>query len=802
MLVNSRYLLQWFLLRGIMRVLVCIGIVGLGFSLSVSAQSAWGEGLDYHLTNGTHFSSYGVETAERDYPYKNLYVDPVATLVAGSTEIDDIYHLNQVYLDGGTIYASKIDADNFTWNGGSLYLDGGVHSSTYGIEQRYSEARKYLYIKSGAKVNGGGAVSRYSEPTHGNSVVVSGAGSEWNTSGGLTIGGDSRGNSLGISNGGMVTSSGSTVGSGWRGQYNTVNVSGSGSKWNSGGLSVGVYRGGHNRLSIEDGSVVNSSWGEIGGERASDDNVVTVSGNGSLWNISSNLRVGDSSLRNHLMVSDGAVVSNSNSSIGISGSYTSEDNSVDVAGAGARWVMSGDLTVGDSSAMSSGNGVVVSGGAYVECNTAIISKHNSVDVSGLGTLLHSKSRLDVEGDLRIGELAKVVVGNVDPTLVPDGSFIVDGKGGVDIALSGSSILNAGASTLGYLSDHRSWVQVAGVGSLWSSEGELVVGEYGNGNQLDILYGGAVASAAGHVGRHSSNNWVVVAGPGAEWINKGELGVGASGSENKLRIYGGMVSNATGRVGQHAVANDNSVWVAGDGSTWNNAETLVIGHEENSGNSVVVSYGGEVIAQNGLEIKGVGNELSLDGGRLTVGVNFDASIDGFHYESGSTLAVQGQVSGLPVLEAGRRLETPHVLGDFEVQGVFAPGMSPADSVVDGSFFVAENGALEMELGGYVLGAEYDRLTVTGNSVLAGRLDLVFLDAFVPTNGASFDLFNWGGGLEEGSSFSAITPLMGDLEWDASELYTTGRLSVIPEPSVIVVIGFCGISAWFIRSRFLM
>lgn len=172
--------------------------------------------------------------------------------------------------------------------------------------------------------------------------------------------------------------------------------------------------------------------------------------------------------------------------------------------------------------------------------------------------------------------------------------------------------------------------------------------------------------------------------------------------------------------------------------------------------------------------------------------------------GGTVAVGGTLSvangSWLSLGSGGRLEVANFIGDLTVHGTLAPGNSPGDSIVDGGLTLAPDGTLEMELGGYAPGGEYDRLTVTGLSTLDGILDIISLNSFSATNGASFDLFNWEGGVD-GKFVDINTPtLSGELEWDTSDLYTTGTLSVIPEPSVMALLGFCGGGLWVIRKIF--
>ena len=297
----------------------------------------------------------------------------------------------------------------------------------------------------------------------------------------------------------------------------------------------------------------------------------------------------------------------------------------------------------------------------------------------------------------------------------------------------------------------------------------------------------MSSARGYIGEAdgspASDNTVEVSGAGSKWdVTSGVLWVGLSGNNtgnrNSLKVKDGGMVSTSGR--------------------------LIIGHERNYDNSVTITNGGALIARSGVTIAQSGGSLNTlnldDGGRLTVGTNFNASMIGFNYNSGSTLAVEGQLSGLSSLEAGHRLETADVLGDMLVHGTFAPGNSPADSIVDGILTIAANGTLEMEVAGDLPGSEYDHLTVTDAAYLEGTLDIVLLDDFSVTYGDSFDLFNWDGGVSGEFASISSAALTGDLEWDTSELYTEGTLSVIPEPSSLLLMGVVAGLGLFIRRRF--
>jgi ArsR family transcriptional regulator len=621
-----------------------IAMLGMINCLIATAQT-W---PDFYLTNGTHLTSYGVETYD-PATAKNLYVNPTAILKPGGTELSDIYDGNQLYLNGGWVVASAIDEDDFTWNSGTLNLNGGNHLTTYGFNTGTGkilnigpEATLFQEtlnsIPSGSLLNlGAGRLSvgdfnasmagfslygydpfftgssgtleisgtLSGMPSHyydsGVSVVLNGDTALWDLQ---ADGINTIGRSVTVKNGATLTGSANN----WF--YSTVTVTGSGSRWDAGTLSMNAEGG---EIIISDGGQLHSAAAHIGDVPGSGNKVV-VTGNESLWN-------------------------------------------------------SGTITMGQS--LGFGNSLVVSNGAH------ILSE---------GTLI---------GVPRTG-------GN--------------------------------------------HVMVTGKNSQWIMSGGITLGDGSGGNTLIINNGGYVESANAYIGRSSLNVWL---------------------------------------------ADGNKVEVSGEGSAWNNAGLITIGNtlsDASGGNSLEVSGGGLVRADGGVVLVTPYDVLNLnDGGHLTVGTDFDASMVGFNFNSGGTLSVEGQFTGLSQLEPGRRLETPNLLGDFTVHGIFAPGTSPADSLLDGTLTVASDGTLEMELGGYAVGTEYDRLTVTGLASLDGLLDIVFLDNFAATNGASFDLFNWDGGVS--GTFSAIstTALETGQYWDTSELYTTGQLSVIPEPGSVGLLG---------------
>ncbi|HWB52861.1 MAG TPA: hypothetical protein VG722_01670, partial [Tepidisphaeraceae bacterium] len=114
---------------------------------------------------------------------------------------------------------------------------------------------------------------------------------------------------------------------------------------------------------------------------------------------------------------------------------------------------------------------------------------------------------------------------------------------------------------------------------------------------------------------------------------------------------------------------------------------------------------------------------------TVDVTNDAAID-----IGGTLATEhlnavNIGNGGTLLGAGE-VKTPVFL---EAGGTVAPGDDPGILTVDGDYTQSANTILSIEIGGPTLGTDYSQLLVGGAASIAGELDVVFINSYVPTAG---------------------------------------------------------------------
>ena len=386
----------------------------------------------------------------------------------------------------------------------------------------------------------------------------------------------------------------------------------------AGDVTVGT-NGSFTLLILTNGALLtNSGNGYIGRNAGANSNTVRVTGANTRWLIQSNLFIGSNGAFNLLVVSNGALVGNSNATIG--SSALSSNNAVVVTGTGSFWSNRGSILLGDS---GGGNSLEISNGGKVRAEDTIIGANSSgnralvtgsnslwsnrftlfVGQFGNGNLLVVSNGAQVTGDEgRIGSL-----GTSNQVTVTGASSHWSNQNELYIAIAGTNnrllVENAGRVSddtghIGFnLASRSNEAVVTGGGSIWSNRLDLYVGESGSFNRLVATNGGLVASSNAFVGLggSSSNNTAVITGTNSFWDNRGDLTVGNGGIGNQLIVSNGaLVGNNAGYIGRAVGGSDNAATVTGAGSVWSNAGTLTIG-SVTTGNRLVVSDGGAVLA---------------------------------------------------------------------------------------------------------------------------------------------------------------------------------------------------------------
>nr|MDQ3421776.1 hypothetical protein [Acidobacteriota bacterium] len=178
-----------------------------------------------------------------------------------------------------------------------------------------------------------------------------------------------------------------------------------------------------------------------------------------------------------------------------------------------------------------------------------------------------------------------------------------------------------------------------------------------------------------------------------------------------------------------------------------------------------------------------------------GTDFTAAdTRGAHFGAHSTVKTNliypdGQIAGLD-LTAGKSL----LVRNYHGNPLASPDPGPIAIRIDQSMTMDPTGTLSLMLDG----DEWDSIIsfAPGISVtLGGTLDLSFaagvdIEAEI---GRTFQIFDWTGVTPAGS-FNLSSPYA----WDVSQLYTSGQVTLVPEPSCLSLIVLAA-PAWFRRRR---
>lgn len=119
----------------------------------------------------------------------------------------------------------------------------------------------------------------------------------------------------------------------------------------------------------------------------------------------------------------------------------------------------------------------------------------------------------------------------------------------------------------------------------------------------------------------------------------------------------------------------------------------------------------------------------------------------------------EVDGLLDIQGGAVTGSGTILGDVQNGGLVAPGQSPGDITIQGSYTQTVSGTLSMELGI----AAQDFLTVTGTAALTGTLEINLLEDYTPAPLDSFQILAYTSHTGEFGTLLLPT-LSGGLGWD--------------------------------------
>lgn len=401
----------------------------------------------------------------------------------------------------------------------------------------------------------------------------------WQMGNNLYVGSNGAFNRMVVSNGAFLNNNSGFLGNGASSSNNFALITGSGSLWtNRSDLRVGFF-GRDNQMIVSNGARVVSFGGELGSQPGSSNNLVVVTGSGSVWTnvLGGWVSVGGGERGNRLVIEAGGLVDGDNGVVG-TGAFGGDSEAV-VTGASSRWSSRTDLVVGlnpSNNRLVVSNGAVVVAGNNGRLGAVTGSTGNVVVVTGAGSLWSNQF------NLYLGEAG------------PGNRMEVNGGG---MVVSSNTYVGYGsANNLGL---------VTGSGSLWSNRYNVVVGTFGSSNRLVISNGAQlVSNREGVLGSASSsvNNSALVTGPGSLWhLNRSGsslpgLIAGDLGGGNTIVVSNGatMLVRRFLVIGRTSSAASNSVTLTDIGTKLTVFDTgqLIVG-EHSANNRLVVKDGAEL-----------------------------------------------------------------------------------------------------------------------------------------------------------------------------------------------------------------
>ena len=491
-------------------------------------------------------------------------------------------------------------------------------------------------------------------------------------------------------------------------------------------------------LVITNNGVLSSGGGRLGNADSSSNNSVLVSGSGSVWTNTAQVRVGNSGSGNSLVISNGGEVVILGAGV-VGSAATSSNNSVLVSGSGSVWTNTSEVDIGS---LGIGNSLVISSSGTVFNSDGYIGKssgsdNNSVLVTGNGSVWTNTGNLNVGYD-----------GSGNSLVISNSGTVFDSEGWIGVGADSNSVL------------------ITGSGSVWNNSIDLYVGYFNSGNSLVISDGGTAFSAydgAIGYGATSSSNSVLVTGSGSVWTDTGDFKVGYAGSGNSLVISnGGTLVSSNLFVGYNSSSSNNLVTLNGGNLTVANGLTNGVLDVRQG---TFTMNGGTNTVDQFAATNGVSSIVSFNGGALitksTTVSNGAAFVVGNGTNS-ATLALANGGTGVHSFNNGLVISSNAtlngvgtVLGATTMAGTLSPGFSVGTITISNDLVLSSSSVLQ-----YELGSNSDLTVVSSNLTLDGTINITDAGGF--TNG-TYTIFTYGGTLTDNGLTIGTTP-------DSSLCYT--------------------------------
>jgi fibronectin-binding autotransporter adhesin len=516
-------------------------------------------------------------------------------------------------------------------------------------------------------------------------------------------------------------------------------------------------------LNLDKGTVTAGSTVYIGNGASGGSGVIgtfNMSGGTFTKSGGNNFLVGDAGATGNLEVTGGTLTNNGEFQIGNgSGSH----GNVTLSGSGTintgSWVSIG---------RSTGTGVMnVFGGTLTKtnANTAFIVGDGST-----GTLNQTGGAITASGEFWVASGTSTGTYNMSGGTLNTSNWFVVGRN---------------ANGVGLLKMTGGTINNTGTGS------DLVVGA-NQGSSGTILLSGGTLNATGRntsIGKGSGTGVVTLSGVGE--LKTNQLMLGESGGTGTVNFNGGSlrVVSINGLTG-NSTFNFNGGTLQATADSVNFISGLTTAQLQDGGALIDTQSFHLTAAQ---AFTGSGGLTKSGAGSLTLtGVS---SYTGTTTVSEGKLIVEGNIStsGFTNVALGAAIGGSGTIGNLTIEagGTFAPGSSIGTLHVVGALSLGGQSVFEISPGGLA-----DRAIALAQLAFGGTLEVVNIgDALV--GGETFDLFDWGSSTGTFTSVS-LPSLDSGLSWDDRNLYVTGQITVIPEPTT-ALLGWIGLGGIWRRRR---
>ena len=207
--------------------------------------------------------------------------------------------------------------------------------------------------------------------------------------------------------------------------------------------------------------------------------------------------------------------------------------------------------------------------------------------------------------------------------------------------------------------------------------------------------------------------------------------------------------------------------------FNNAGTII----KSGGNGTTVV---QVILDNS-------GTIDVQTGKLNLGPKFLQSAGRLHLGGGQFEAKDSYGRKSPLdLKSGKLTGSGSVDADVINSGLIAPGNSPGLITINGNYTQTASGILDMEIGGLLAGTQHDQMIVNGSASLAGTLNIVKYNNFLPNAGDNFQLMTYYGLMGQFTNETGLYPGSGRYYYNTyTPTYLVASVDVEPDMPTVSV-----------------